>query len=64
MLHLREIEQGMLVEAVRLLQRAAKGQDIRAEAERFVGALEVRASGETDPRGKPIERVYLKRPER
>ncbi|HLJ20252.1 MAG TPA: hypothetical protein VKU84_08645 [Stellaceae bacterium] len=63
MLHLREIEQGMLVEAVRLLQRAAKGQDIHVEAERFVGALEVRASGETDPRGRPVERVYLKRPE-
>jgi hypothetical protein len=63
MLHLREIEQGMLVEAVRLLQRAAKGQDIRPEAERFVGALEVRASGEIDPRGRPVERVYLKRPE-
>ena len=63
MLHLREIEQGMLVEAVRLLQRAAKGQDIRAEAERFVAALEVRPSGDTDARGKPIERVYLKRPD-
>ncbi len=63
MLHLREIEQGMLVEAVRLLQRAAKGENIRAEAERFVGGIEVRPSGETDARGKPIERVYLKRPE-
>ena len=63
MLFLREIERGMLVEAVRLLERAAKGQDIRPEAERFVGALEIRASGETDPRGKPIERVYLKRPD-
>ncbi len=62
MLHLREIEQGMLVEAVRLLQRAAQGQDIRAEAERFVGALEVRPSGATDARGKPVERVYLKPP--
>ena len=63
MLHLREIEQGMLVEAVRLLERAAKGQDIRAEATRFVSALEVRPTGETDLRGKPVERVYLKRPE-
>lgn len=63
MLHLREIEQGMLVEAVRLLQRSAKGEDIRAESARFVGPLEIRASGETDARGKPIERVYLKRPE-
>lgn len=50
MLHLREIEQGLLVGAVRLLQRAAEGQDIRAEAKRFVGGLGVRASGETDPR--------------
>jgi hypothetical protein len=53
----------MLVEAVRLLQRAAKGQDIRPEAERFVAALEVRPTGETDPRGKPVERVYLKPPD-
>jgi hypothetical protein len=63
MLHLREIEQGMLVEAVRLLERAAKGQDIRTAAERFVGGIEVRASGEIDSRGKPVERVYLKRPD-
>ncbi|HEV3177310.1 MAG TPA: hypothetical protein VGZ72_15060 [Stellaceae bacterium] len=62
MLHLREIEQGLLVESVRLLQRAAEGEDIRAEAKRFVGGLEVRTSGETDPRGKPVERVYLRRP--
>jgi hypothetical protein len=62
MLHLREIEQGLLVESVRLLQRAAEGEDIRAEAERFVGGLEVRASGENDPRGRPVERVYLRRP--
>ena len=48
--------------AVRLLQRAAEGQDIRAEAKRFVGGLEVRASGETDTTGKPVERVYLPRP--
>ena len=51
----------MLVEAVRLLERAAKGEDIRAQAQRIVSALEVRPSGETDPRGKPVERVYLKR---
>jgi len=63
MLHLREIEQGMLVEAVRLLERAARGEDIRAEAARFVRSIEVRPTGETDARGKPIERVYLKRPE-
>jgi len=44
MLHLREIEQGLLVGAVRLLQRAALGENIRAEAERFLGGLEVRAS--------------------
>lgn len=61
MLYLREIEQGMLVEAVRLLERAAKGEDIRAQAQRIVSALEVRPSGETDPRGEPVERVYLKR---
>jgi|GEM_PF-3183412 hypothetical protein len=61
MLHVREIEQALLVGAVRLLQRAAKGEDIRAEAARFAGGLEVSASGETDPNGKPIERVYLKR---
>jgi len=63
MLHLREIERGMLVEAVRLLERAAKGLDIRAEAARFVAPLEVRASGETDALGKPVEWVYLKRPD-
>ncbi|HXP74839.1 MAG TPA: hypothetical protein VN823_11890 [Stellaceae bacterium] len=62
MLHMREIEQGLLVGAVRLLQRAARGEDIRAEAERFLGGLEVRASGETDQRGKPVDRVYLTRP--
>jgi hypothetical protein len=62
MLHLREIEQGMLVEAVRLLQRAAEGQDIRVEAERFVTSLEIRPSHDTDARGRPIERVFLKRP--
>ncbi|HKX09138.1 MAG TPA: hypothetical protein VJN67_13145 [Stellaceae bacterium] len=50
----------MLVEAVRLLERAAKGQDVRAEAARFASALEVRPTGETDLRGKPVERVYLK----
>lgn len=62
MFYLREIEQGLLVAAVRLLQRAAQGEDIRAEAGRFVDGLEVRASGEKDPRGKPVERVYLKQP--
>jgi len=44
---LREIEQRLLVGAVRL--------DIRVEAERFVVGLE-------DPRGKPVERLYLTRP--
>jgi hypothetical protein len=63
MLHLREIEQAMLVEAVRLLQRAAEGQDIRAEAARFVRPLEVRPSGGIDFRGRPVERVYLKPPD-
>ena len=63
MLHLREIEQGLLVGAVRLLQRAALGENIRAEAGRFVGGLEVRASGETAPTGKPVERVCFTRPE-
>jgi hypothetical protein len=63
MLHLRKIEQGMLVEAVRLLERAAEGKDIRDEAARFVAPLEVRASTETDALGKPVERVYLKRPD-
>jgi hypothetical protein len=62
MLHLREIEQGLLVGAVRLLQRAASGETIRAEAERFVGGVEIRASGETDPTGKPVERVYFTQP--
>jgi hypothetical protein len=55
MLRLREIEQGMLAGAVRLLQRAAGGEDIRTEAKRFVVGLE-------DPGGKPVERVYLTRP--
>jgi hypothetical protein len=62
MLHLREIEQGLLVGAVRLPQRAAAGEDIRAEAKRFVDGLEVRASRERDPTDKPVERVYLTRP--
>jgi hypothetical protein len=62
MLLLREIERGLLVESPRLLQRAAVGEDIRAEAERFVGGLEVRASAETDPAGKPVERAFLKQP--
>ena len=49
--------------AVRLLRRAAVRENIRAEAERFVGGLEIRASGETDLTGKPVERVYFTRPE-
>jgi hypothetical protein len=49
LLHLREIEQGLLVGAVRLLQRAARCEDICTEAKRFVAGLEVRASGSRTP---------------
>ncbi|HVM78680.1 MAG TPA: hypothetical protein VMU06_06650 [Stellaceae bacterium] len=61
-LRLSDIERGLLVEAVRLLERAAKGEDVREEARRFVAGLEIRSSGETDAGGRPLERVNLKRP--
>ncbi|HTS90935.1 MAG TPA: hypothetical protein VMG55_02965 [Stellaceae bacterium] len=61
-LRLSDIERAFLVEAVRLLERVAKGEDVREEARRFVSALEVRASGDTDAIGRPLERVNLKRP--
>lgn len=62
MLRMREIERGLLVESLRLLQRAARGEDIRIDAQRFVAGLDIGPSGENDPRGNPIERVVLKRP--
>jgi hypothetical protein len=61
MLRMSEIERSLLVESLRLLQRAAKGHDIRADAQRFVADLEISPSGEKDSRGNPIERVYFKR---
>jgi len=61
-LRMSEIERGLLVEAVRLLERVAAGEDMREAAERFVAGLEIRRSGETDPSGCPVERVYLRRP--
>jgi len=61
-LRLTDIERALLVEAVRLLERAAKGEDVREEARRFVAGLEVRASADTDASGRPLERVNLKRP--
>lgn len=62
MLRLSEIERGLLVEFLRRLQRAARGEDIRADAERFVAGLDISPTGETDFRGNPVDRVYLKRP--
>ncbi len=62
-LRLHEIERGLLVEAVRLLERVALGEDMRAAAERFVSGLEIRRSGESDPSGKPVDRVILRRPQ-
>jgi len=59
-LRLSEIERGLLVEAVRLLERVAAGEDVRDQAERFVAGLEIRRSGETDPAGRPVERVHLR----
>ena len=63
-LRVSEIDRGLLVEAVRLLERAARGENIRAEAERFTAGLEVRLSEETDPGGRKVARVYLRRPSR
>ncbi|HWI27996.1 MAG TPA: hypothetical protein VN668_13565 [Stellaceae bacterium] len=54
------IERGLLVEAVRLLQRAARGEDVRERAARFVAALEIRPTEELDQAGNKIERVFLK----
>ena len=61
-LRLSDIERALLVEAVRLLERAAKGEDIRDDARRFVAGLEVQSSTETDASGRPMERVTMKRP--
>lgn len=54
------IERGLLVEAVRLLQRAARGEDLRGPAGRFVAALEIKPTEELDQAGNRIERVFLK----
>ncbi len=54
------IERSLLVEAVRLLGRAARGEDIRAAAARFVAALEIKPTSETDQAGNPVERVFLR----
>jgi hypothetical protein len=61
MLRMSEIERGLLVESLRLLQRAARGEDIRADAQRFVAGLDIGPSGEKDARGNSIARVVLKR---
>jgi len=61
MLRMREIERGLLVESLRLLRRAAQGEDIRVDAQRFVAGLDISPSGEKDARGNPIESVVLKR---
>ena len=55
-------ERSLLLEAVRLLRRAAAGEDIRKPAAAFVGGLEIKVTGEVDAAGKPIERVFLKPP--
>jgi hypothetical protein len=56
------IERSLLLAAVRLLQRVAAGEDVRAAATHFVGGVEIGPSGELDDAGKPIDRVYLKPP--
>jgi len=61
-LRMSEIERGLLLEAVRLLERVAAGEDAREAAERFVAGVEIRRTGETDPSGRPVERVYLRPP--
>lgn len=61
-LRVSEIDRGLLVEAVRLLERAARGESIRAEAERFTAGLEIRLTDETDASGRKVARVYLRRP--
>ena len=63
-LRMSAIERSLLVEAVRLLERAARGEDIRAEAERYVAGIEIGPSGETDAAGKPVERIFLNQPRR
>lgn len=59
-LRMNAIERSLLLEAVRLLQRAAAGQDVRRAAAAFVGGLEIKPTDEVDTAGKPIERVFLK----
>jgi hypothetical protein len=59
-LRVNAIERNLLVEAVRLLERAADGEDVRVAAARFVIALEIKPTDELDPSGKPVERVFLK----
>lgn len=59
---LKAIERNLLLDAVRLLQRAARGEDVRQAAAAFVGGLEIRRTDEVDSAGKPIERVFLKPP--
>jgi hypothetical protein len=63
-LRVSEIDRGLLVEAVRLLERAARGESIRDEAERFTAGLEIRLTDETDASGRKVARVYLRRPSR
>jgi len=63
-LRVSEIDRGLLVEAVRLLERAARGEDIGAEARHFTAGLEIRLSDETDAGGRKVQRVYLRRPNR
>ncbi len=59
-LRMNAIERGLLLEAVRLLQRVVAGEDVRASAARFIAGLEIAPTGEVDETGKPIERVFLK----
>jgi hypothetical protein len=54
------IERSLLVEAVRLLQRVSRGEDVRGAAARFVAALEIRQTSETDQAGNAVERVFLR----
>lgn len=56
------IERSLLLEAVRLLERVAAGEDVRGAAKTFVGGLEIKLTAETDGAGKPVERVFLKPP--
>lgn len=63
-LRVSAIERSLLIEAVRLLERAAQGEDVRGEAERFVSGLEIGPAGEIDETGKPVERIFLRQPRR